>query len=159
MNLVQLFRDYFEYKDGELYWKITAGTRGIAGNKASTLRKDGYYGVTLKKTLYLTHRVIFAIVHGYLPEVVDHKNHNRSDNRIENLRAADNSFNIWNSRISSANSSGVKGVRITSSGKFEARVAVHGKTIQVGTFHTIEEAEMALRSVREKEHGCFSCHG
>ncbi len=57
------------------------------------------------------------------------------------------------------NKTGVKGIRKTSNGKYEARVARKGKTFQVGTFNSLEEASKALQEFREKVHDCFTCHG
>lgn len=156
---IELFKEYFYYDDGYIFWKKTSGTRGLKGSRAGKLRKDGYFDVGLKGKYYLVHRIIFALHYNYLPQMIDHVNRNRADNRIENLREADYSTNVWNSSISSYNSTGIKGIRKTSSGKFEARIAVRGKTIQVGTFDTIEEASSRLNEVREKEHGEYACKG
>lgn len=156
---ILMFREYFEYRDGQLFWKKTAGTRGIKGQQAGKLRKDGYYDVGLKGKYYLVHRVIFGLFNDYLPPFVDHVNHNPADNRIENLRASCHNTNIWNSRRRIQNSSGVKGVRLTKNGRFEARVAVFGVTKQVGTFSTLEQATAAIATAREALHGEFTCHG
>lgn len=158
MDMVQEFRRCFEYKDGHLYWKTTIGTRAISGNKAGKSRKDGYIGVRLHGKEYLLHRVIFAVCNGYLPQVVDHQDHCRSNNKIENLRSADYSKNAHNSRISTKNSTGVKGVRFKGN-KFEARIAKNGITHQVGTFNTLVEAEIALVEYRKTLHDIFACHG
>lgn len=155
----EYFNTYFYYFDGDLYWKRTVGTRGIKGNRAGKLRKDGYYDVGLQRKLYLVHRIIYCLHHKTLPEVVDHINRNPSDNRIENLRSANFSLNAWNSGISKNNTSGVKGIRKTSNGKYEARVAKNGETFHVGTFNSLEEASKALQEIREKVHDCFTCHG
>lgn len=161
-NLIDIFKDTFEYKDGNLYWKVTKGTRAIKDDKAGTLRKDGYYGVTIDRKPYLVHRIIYALHHYSLPETVDHIDRNRNNNKIENLRDADYSKNVWNSKICSKNTTGVKGIRKIKRGNyeaFEARIAIHYKTIQVGTFSTIEEAKLALKNKREELHKEYACHG
>ena len=156
---LEMFKEYFEYRDGFLIWKKRSGTRGLAGTRAGKLRKDGYFDVGLKGKYYLVHRIVYALHYGIFPEVVDHVNRDRSDNRVENLRSADSCKNAWNSTISTSNTTGVKGVRRTYNGKFEARVAVKGNTIQVGTFNTLEEASDALDKIRQKEHGEYACSG
>jgi hypothetical protein len=158
-KLISLFKEYFSYNSGKLYWKIDSGTRGRKGTLAGKQRLDGYFDVGLKGKYYLVHRIIYALHHGSLPKIVDHVNRIPFDNRIENLRASDYNKNIWNSGISSANSTGVKGVRLTKNDKYEARLAVNNKTIQVGTFETLQEAEDALCRIRQKEHGEYSCNG
>ena len=108
--------------------KKTKGPRAPKGSRVGYLRKDGYYGTMFNKKSYLVHRIIFGIVHGYLPEVVDHKDHDRTNNLISNLREADYSKNIHNARLSKSDSTGVKGVRKTKNGRFECRVAINGVT-------------------------------
>lgn len=158
-NLIEHWRNTFEYVDGNLVWKINIGTRAKAGNVAGCLHKDGYYRVVLSRKSLLVHRVIFAIIYGYLPTVVDHVDRNRSNNNITNLREADFSTNIHNSSVSVVNTSGEKGVRLTKNNKYEARVAKRGVTYQVGTFESLDAATIALRAFREKLHGQFHCHG
>jgi hypothetical protein len=156
---ILLFKEYFEYSNGRIFWKKSSGTRGVKGTEAGKLRKDGYYDVGLKGKYYLVHRIIFSLHHDILPEIVDHINRCVSDNRIENLRASDNCKNAWNSGINTNNTSGAKGIRKTKNYKYEARVAVNKITIQVGTFETLEEAKFALEKVRQKEHEDYACNG
>jgi hypothetical protein len=156
---LELLLEYLEYRDGNLYWKKKTGARSGVGSRVGYLRKDGYLGMMFNRKSYLVHRIIFGIVYGYFPEVVDHINHNRSDNRIENLREADYNKNIHNSRKSKSNSTGIKGVRRTYNGRYECRVAFQGVTHQVGTFSTLEEAEKQVREYRQKLHKEFTCHG
>lgn len=150
---------YFTYVNGNLYWKITVGSRAIAENKAGKLRKDGYYDVGLCGKYYLIHRIVYLMHYNYLPSIIDHINRNRKDNRIENLRESDVNKNTWNSSTSLNNRLGIKGIRLTKTGKYEARVACAGKTYQVGTFSSISEAEKAIQQFRENIHGNFYCHG
>lgn len=159
MENIDLFREYFEYSDGCLYWKKAKGPRAPKGSRVGYLRKDGYYGTMFNKKSYLVHRIIFGIVHGYLPEVVDHKDHDRTNNLISNLREADYSKNIHNARLSKSNSTGVKGVRKTKNGRFECRVAINGVTHQVGTFSSLLEAQEKIKEYRQNLHKEFTCHG
>jgi hypothetical protein len=159
MNEIELFKEYFEYKEGNIYWLKTSGTRGIKGTKAGKLRKDGYFDVGLKGKYYLLHRVIFALTNNYLPEVIDHVDHNRANNFVSNLREATYSKNAHNSLKSKNNSTGVKGIRLTKNNKYEARVAINSVTHQVGTFEDISQALQALEILRLSLHGEFTCNG
>lgn len=158
-NLIKLFKETFEYNDGKLYWKKTLGPRAKKGNLAGKLRKDGYREVGMFGKYYLEHRVVYAIFNNTIPDLLDHIDRNRSNNRIDNLRVATFSQNSWNSRTPNNNKTGVKGVRKLKNGKFEARLAIKGKTIQVGTFSTLEEATLAIQNVRNSNHIQYACHG
>lgn len=148
-----------EYVDGELYWKVTRSPHVIKGNKVGYLRKDGYYGFMFYKKSYLNHRVIFALCNGYFPLFIDHIDGDRSNNVITNLRVATASQNCHNARIASSNRTGVKGVRLVKNGKYEARIGLGNKTVQVGTFDTIAEAEIAIKKMRLALHGNFANDG
>lgn len=158
-EIILTFKELFEYKEGKLFWRITKGTRAIKGNRAGKLRKDGYRDVGVNGKYYLEHRVIYAILNNELPEVIDHIDHNRTNNLIENLRHADYASNAWNSKLSKNNSSGIKGIRKTHNQKYEARLAVRGKTIQIGTFDNIEDAKKSIEEARNSVHNQYACHG
>jgi hypothetical protein len=67
------------------------------------------------------------------PEI-DHRNGNGLDCRRENLRAATRAENAQNQGLSSANTSGAKGIRLRPSGRWEAVITVGGKQRFLGTF-------------------------
>lgn len=70
--------------------------RANAGNAASSNNGSGYRRLSMAKKPYYAHRIIWKMHTGEEPEVIDHLNGNRSDNRIFNLRGctqADNSRN------------------------------------------------------------------
>ena len=71
-----------------------------------TLMKNGYKCVTLNKKQYLVHRIVaLQWLENDDPEnktVVDHINHDKTDNRLENLRWCTQSDNIINISRSSA---------------------------------------------------------
>lgn len=85
-------------------------------------------------------------------EVIDHINHNPSDNRKCNLRISNKQTNGINRPCNKNNKLGVKGVnKITNGNKFTARIMVNGKTIYLGCYDTVEEAAKA-RVRAEKEY-------
>lgn len=89
-------KDLFEYKNGELYWKVSRG-RQKAGSLAGATITDGYKQVSINKKRYLVHRIIFQMFYGYMPEFpleIDHINRIRHDNRIENLRVLTHKENM-----------------------------------------------------------------
>lgn len=117
-----------------------------AGRKPYPFRAigKGYRGFTHGGKVHYLHRLVWLYHHGSLPEMVDHANGDKNDNRIENLRACSNAQNQYNSARKANNRSGVKGVvfygaRPTSK-PWHAKIVRGGKTISLGYYATIEDA-------------------
>ena len=79
-----------------------------------TVNNNGYKTVFLSKDknrkLFLLHRLVFLVHQGYLPEIIDHMDGNRTNNSIDNLREVTRSQNMMNSKMNKKNTSGYKGV-------------------------------------------------
>lgn len=149
----------FDYKDGQLIWKFTLGSKSPKGNVAGSLRHDGYIKVGISGKIYLIHRLIFMYHHGYFPEYVDHINRNRQDNRIENLRAANKSQNCQNAKTPKSNVSGIKNVSWSKKlKKWRVQLRVKRQTINVGYFKDLELAELVAQEARTKHHKEFASH-
>jgi len=148
--------DAFVYRDGKVYWNLSK-QRITKGNEAGSTLKNGYRHIYFNGKWIYTHRLVFLMHHGYLPERLDHVNGNPSDNRIENLRPATQSQNMWNRAISKNNTSGIKGVSKFKN-KWKACVMKNYKLIYLGLYNTIEEAKKAVEDFRNKEHAEFARH-
>ena len=161
----------YEQKTGKLFWREAApehfklrrthlawNTR-FAGKEVGARLKNGYLYVNLKKRVMLVHRVIFAMVRGYWPEQVDHINHNRIDNRIENLRSANFVINGQNISLPSDNTSGRIGVYwFRQRGVWYARIKCDGKNHHLGYFANKDDAIKA-REAAERRFGFHQNHG
>jgi hypothetical protein len=119
-----------------------------------------YYAVTTirkpdgKRIHLQMHRLIMNAQKG---EQVDHINHNTLDNRKSELRICNASENQHNRGKNLNNSSGNKGVYAhKASGKWQAQIALNGKTIHLGLFATKEEAYTAYCNAALELHGEFS---
>lgn len=100
----------YEPDTGKLYWRertsdtfagdgnyLASWNRRMADKEAFTRRDaDGYCRAYLSNRHRQAHRVIWKMVHGDEPPMIDHINRNRADNRISNLRAADATVNSRN---------------------------------------------------------------
>ena len=87
------------------------------------------------------HRLILNAEDGY---DVDHVNHNKLDNRKENLRICTRQQNIFNSQVRSTNKSGKTGVWWNEKiQKWRAMITVDGKDIILGWFENIQDAIQA----------------
>lgn len=83
------------------------------GDVAGCVSSDGYGKVSLFSKIYCTHRIIWEMFNGSIPQgfQVDHLDGNRTNNSIRNLRLVCSTQNAMNRWMSSANKSGVTGVR------------------------------------------------
>jgi hypothetical protein len=149
----------FEYKDGQLYWNEPPRLKGkVAGGS----RNDGYKTIQIKiaKNSFqriLAHRVIFMMHYGYMPEVVDHIDRNRGNNRIENLRQCTFQQNLWNQSVRKNTKSGYKGVYWSEKiNVWNVYIAVDKKLKYFGSYKDIKEAAKIADSARKQHRGEFS---
>ena len=155
-----LLHELFEYRDGFLFWKHKTRNGIESGTKAGTLNHHGYVHIRINKKTYQAHRLIFLMHHGYLPEMLDHIDCDRSNNKIENLRPANNLQNQHNQKLSHKNKTGVKGVCFDKSkGQYLAQFRVNRTICRVGHFITLQEASEAVQKARELKHKEFANHG
>jgi hypothetical protein len=144
-------KELLEYRnDGYLIRKIKTANRVKVGDIAGCNTGNGYQKIRVDGKQYLSHRLIFFWHYGLLPKEVDHINGDTSDNRIENLRAADRSHNAKNRGLSIKNTSGFTGVvqdKIRK--KWKAQIMVDRKNILLGRFDNLQEA-INIRNKAEK---------
>lgn len=132
--------------------RCRAWNEAWAGKPAFTAKNHGYHRGSLLGRQYLAHRVAWALHHGEWPSLgIDHVNGNPSDNRICNLRPADQSENIQNAGIRSDNSSGCPGVH-PRGGKWLATITIRGTSTHLGTFAAKGDAVAAYLAAKSTFH-------
>lgn len=145
-----LLKELFEYRDGCLYWKIQPANRVQIGDRFGAYEPNGYRRGSINSKSYREHMLIW-LWHGLeLPDgmQIDHINHNRSDNNIDNLRMVTNEENARNKKH--WNSSRVyAGVRKIESGRYCADMALKTGYVYIGVFDTEEEAIEARKEAEE----------
>lgn len=176
---VEYLHQCFEYtEDGKLIGKVRprehfATQRGFSVSSARTagvevggLTDKGYVSFELtylgKSVTFLAHRIIWAMHNGPIPEGywVDHKDLNRSNNRIGNLRLALPTNNSHNQNEHSNNTSGAKCVFWCKKSKvWFVKILTNGKIHGIGRFKEYEAAVNAAKSARENLHKEFANHG
>ena len=126
----------------------------------TAINSNGYYQGGLDGKIFLAHRIIFKLIHGYEPDMVDHKDGVRTNNKSLNLLPSNNTLNQRNKKISSANkSSRVIGVTWhNTSKKWLARIKVNNKQIHLGYFDDLNDAKDARKEAEEK-YNFSSTHG
>jgi len=107
-----------------------------------------------------THRVIFLIMTGKLPNLmVDHKNGTGTDNRWDNLREATPTINQQNCAMMASNTSGKTGVHWHKrSNRWRARIQLSGRDKYIGQFINFQDACDA-RELAERLYGFSERHG
>ena len=153
-------RDLFAYNEetGDLTWKPRTVERcghantakyfneNHAGNKVGYKNKFGYMELCLGPKYYSSHRIIWKWMTGdEPPDVIDHINQVKDDNRWTNLRASDSRKNMANSQPK--NRVQPRGISENKDGTFTARARVT-KTVDLGTYKTVAEAQAAYNKYR-----------
>ena len=149
---------HYDPETGVFMWVVLRqGVRngGVAGSMSY-----GYIRIKVKGRSYQAHRLAWLSIHGKWPkEQIDHINHIRDDNRIENLREATNQENQRNASMKKNNKSGITGVYwYKRDNKWLAYIMTGGKLINLGYFTDKFEAICARKSA-EKKYGYHENHG
>jgi len=160
-DYLQSILDY-DPENGVFTWKTRSDARPCwntrhAGRRAGTAHNAGYRQIGINGKPELEHRLAWVYVHGgQPPAMIDHKDADRLNNRIANLRAATASQNNANNARRTDNSTGFKGVS-RKRNKFQAIVCKDNKQITAGRlFDTPEEAHAAYTLMAARHHGEFA---
>lgn len=158
------FRRAFQYdeKTGIITWKKRCGKSTISvGSVAGTVRPErgGHIEIKFMEKTYRAHRIAWFMTYGEWPKgILDHKNRNAADNRIENLRLATDQQSVFNRGVLKNNRLGIKGVslfRTPTRILFHARIMKNKKSIHLGFFETLKEAEQARVNAERRLFGEF----
>lgn len=153
-------KELFDYNpESGVFTRIVAKPPAAKGDVAGCVDKStGYMKFNVDGKVYLAHRLAWLYVHGSLPaDKIDHVNGNRADNRLSNLREADNSLNMQNLKRARRDSkTQVLGVTLcAATGKYVGRIRANGRYLSCGRFDTVEQAHAAyLTAKREMHEGC-----
>jgi len=139
----------FRWVNSEAHTKANGSVAGWHSGK-------GMLRISLNSKNYLLHRLAWFYVHGYWPKQIDHINGDRGDNRLANLREADNSQNQANQAAKPNNKLGIRGIH-QRKGSFI--VQLRKKDIKVRkVFRSLEEAKVFAMNTSLELHGEFSIH-
>jgi hypothetical protein len=148
----------YEYRNGVLY-KKPQSKRSKSNLIAGTIRKDGYVRLSINNKLYYSHRFIYMMFYGEMPIQIDHIDGNPSNNKIENLRKANNFQNSLNKSITKANTSGYKNVYWhKSASKWSVEIKAYDKKMYFGVFEDLELADLVAQEARAKYHKEWANH-
>jgi len=148
---------------GVFTWLAPGTNRVKVGAVAGSLMPAGYIRVSVtiggKRKRYMAHVLAWLYVHGEMPsKFLDHKDCDRSNNRIGNLREATRSQNAMNTKRAGA--IGLKGVSVDKHMKrrkrFRASIKDGDRLRTIGHFATPQEAHAAYAKAATAAFGEFA---
>lgn len=160
--LLQLLR--YDESNGNLIWKkrdrMRSWNKLYAGKRAGyKSRSSGKIIVTIHGESFRAHRVIWKMIYGEEPVIIDHKSCFGHDNSRSNLRRASSAQNTWNrGRLPGKKLPKWVFINKSESGRkrrFISRLIIKSKIYNLGRFMTPEEAHSAACKVAKKHHGSF----
>ena len=169
----ELVKQLIRFEDGKYFWnprpkhmftcdRLWKSWNATFSDKEinSKSKASGYLRIGILGKCMQFHRVIWAYHYGEWPSgQIDHINHDRADNRIENLRIVTHSENAKNMRKNAKNASGVMGVSWEKNrSKWQAKITVDRVQRHLGRFDRFEDA-VAARRQAEKEFCFHQNHG
>lgn len=147
----------YDLNTGVFTHRISAGGRKVGAKAGSCVR--GYIKIGVMYQSYLAHRLAWLYIHGEWPKMIDHINHDRADNRMDNLREVSNAQNMRNAKMYSSNTSGVMGVSwMKHIKKWDAFIYREHRKKSLGYFSDKQEA-INVRKEAERQMGYHKNHG
>jgi hypothetical protein len=166
-DLIKLNVEVFRSVDGYKYYAVSSfgnvkntktgrilKGRNVCGYLQVVLYEDG-----LAKKSYLVHRLVaYAFIDNPDDKLcVDHKNNDRTNNNISNLRFATTKENSQNRILSSNNTSKVKGVSFNKRAKkWRAHIRIDGILIHIGYYDNLEDAKIARINRANQAFGVYT---
>jgi hypothetical protein len=156
-------RELLDYnpETGEFTWKPRPGSpifnTRFAGKRAGCPDAHGYIQIMVDCCNYKAHRLAWLWVHGTLPadKEVDHRDRNRANNRIRNLRLATRQEQVANTGARKPGHP--KGCHWSKRDqKWMAAIYVAGRKKSLGAFCRLEDAQAARFQAEAKYHGEFA---
>lgn len=139
------------------YDPITGQFTWSNGDKLKTSTCLGYLRINLGNEMCYLHRLAYLFMAKTPPNIIDHVNGDRSDNRWCNLREATRSQNMCNAKVSAKSKSGVKGITwCQRQGYWKTGLTLDGKYHHLGSFVNLEEAKTIMFEARKKLHKEFA---
>lgn len=159
---IDFLREKFAYDpfNGIVSFRFSAGKAKI-GNEAGSVSDDGYRVLKVKyegkRVQIAVHVLAWALHYGTWPENdVDHRDTNRLNNKLENLRDAPRSLNLANRNPTGHLPKGVTLNKRCKSRPYQAQIEAFGKKKWLGNHATPEAAHEAYAVEARKHFGEFA---
>ena len=156
-DLPSILLDYFRCDPSTgLVYRIKDSGNAKAGQvvKFKRCRTSGQMALKFCGRQYTAHRVVwFLCKREQPPTILDHRDCDPTNNRLDNLRPA-------TSQQNGANKRGMrdipKGVRPTANGRFRCVITIDYRAHDLGSFDTVEEASRAYMAMATTHFGEFA---
>jgi len=138
---------------------VTTSVRGMAGETLGRNINVRYQAAQVGGYRFHLHQLAFLYMAGYIPDCIDHINHNRYDNRWCNLAESTHIDNTRNQKLHRTNKTGITGVRWDKSGnRWVASIYDKSQHIYLGSHKNKFDACCARKSA-ERTLGYHENHG
>ena len=141
-------------EEGVLVWLKTKA-RAKQGSPAGRISKQGYREMEVDGVRKKVHHVVWFLHHGAWPEMLDHINGIRDDNRIENLRQCTTRQNSTN-RKKKDRELPRNVYKTVPEGKYRVSLRAEGKHLSFGVFTDLDMADTVAKQARELYYGDFA---
>jgi hypothetical protein len=124
-----------------------------SGKRTGLCKSHGYSKVRIFDRLYGAHQIAFMYSVGYIPDEIDHIDHDRANNKWCNLREVNRSENNKNLSKAKNNTSGVTGVnfyKYKTTMKWRAYITIDGQQNHLGLFDDFQDAVTARKEAENK---------
>jgi hypothetical protein len=127
---------------GIITWKFYIDNQSnLWGKEAGVSIRKGYKVFKFEGIQYGAHVIAWALYYGEWPKgVVDHKDHDRSNNRIDNLRDLTYGENQLHRKAVKIPTSGRPGIRLNNNGSYSVFTLGSRKRKFLGNRRSLEEA-------------------
>jgi hypothetical protein len=138
---------------GVFTWAAHRGGMSRIGDRAGTMDAHGYVIIRIFGRRFPAHRLAWLYVYGEWPDITDHINHTRDDNRICNLRSVTDAINHQNRRRMTNSASGFLGVTWhRRDRRWQSHIELNGKSKHLGSYVCLGHAVKARLQAEQVFH-------
>lgn len=155
-RVLELLR--YDELTGLFTWRVDRNGMRM-GDVAGTLSERNGWIISVDGKQYKAHHLAWLIVHGIWPALIDHRDGDKRNNAICNLRKVSQKVNVQNMRraMRTNKSSGLLGVSASRSAvnPWKSQIRIGGVITHLGSFPTAESAHAAYVAAKRLHHeGC-----